>query len=110
MNLGECNGAITIENLGQQLSTSFHNLYNDGSEVVKWTAKDFAPDLIEPLLVKQNSDEWKYGATPKFTLEWCGLQLEVEKGLVVSARGERSERVLNTPFTVTAFSQPCDVD
>jgi len=107
MNLGECNGEITIENLGQQLSTSFHNLYNDGSEVVKWTEKDFAPDLIEPLLVKQNSDEWKYGATPKFEIECKTIRLVVERGAVMPTGDGAAESLAGRPFHEVAFSLLC---
>ncbi len=104
------NLGLNVEAVAAALKDRFQALYPDANGLRQLLDSDIQPGLLDPLLEKQASDDWKYGATPKFTLHSNNLQIEVAKGRVVAASGRQAERFLNTPFSVSAFSLPYDVD
>ncbi|RKX43743.1 MAG: lipoate--protein ligase [Verrucomicrobia bacterium] len=100
------NLALNMEEMSEALRDSFRFLYGDGS-LFSWTEAGLADAELLPLLEKQRSDEWKYGATPRFAVEQDGLRLEVAKGMVVSAEGVGAESLLGKPFLKAAVSMSC---
>jgi lipoate-protein ligase A len=100
---------LGVAEVSAALQDSFESLYGIGKASLL-PGSSFEKSVLDALIQKQISNDWKYGATPKFTLDWNHLHLGVEKGMVVFAKGEHSERFLNTNFADTAFSLPCDVD
>jgi len=100
---------LEVDVVSAALQDSFQFVYGDG-QIDRLLECDIEKSTLQTLIEKQESDGWKYGATPKFTIERQGHRLEVVKGVVVSAKGSQSDHFLNTPFSVTEFSQPCDVD
>ncbi|MCF7847801.1 MAG: lipoate--protein ligase family protein [Kiritimatiellales bacterium] len=107
MNLGEGCRDITIGNLAGELSAAFETIYGDGSAAERWSEKDFSSGLFGPLLEKQNSNAWKYGATPRFEVGCNTGKLVVEGGMVMTAEGGVSESVEGRPFHEVAFSLLC---
>lgn len=100
---------LEVDAVSAALQDSFQSVYGN-AQIYRLLECDIEKATLQTLIEKQESDDWKYGATPKFTIESQGHRLEVVKGVVVSAKGSRSDHFLNTPFFVTEFSQPCDVD
>lgn len=102
------NLGLNIAEVTAALKESFQSLYGDRPRQL--LESNIHPNLLEPFLAKQTTNDWKYGATPRFTLHSQNLQLEVVKGMVVGATGQMAARFLNTPFYSSAFSLACDVD
>lgn len=104
------NLGLDIAGVAAALKDRFQALYLNGNEPRHLLESALQPGLLEPLLEKQVSGDWKYGATPRFSMNAHNLHLEIVKGIVVSARGQQAERFLNTPFSISAFLLPYDVD
>jgi lipoate-protein ligase A len=100
---------LGVEEVSAALKKGFETVYGVG-EVFQLVEAAFDEALLRPLEEKQASNDWKFGATPGFSLEQGGVRLEVVKGMVTGAAGEGAGRFLDTPFSVTAFSLFCDVD
>ncbi|MEN8256204.1 MAG: lipoate--protein ligase family protein, partial [Verrucomicrobiota bacterium] len=104
---------LDVESVSTSLKEHFQAMYGTGrARMLPDCNLQPTPlePLLEPLLEKQHSDDWKYGATPRFSINACGHHLEVAKGIVVAASGRLPERFLNMPFLLSAFSLPCDID
>jgi lipoate-protein ligase A len=97
MNLG-----LGVSELSSALVYSFRSLYG-GDELVQWPETEFDESRLQPLLERQVSEDWKYGATPKFTVELPDLMLEVVNGAVVMADGLGAEWE-GKPFKDVAFA------
>ena len=104
MNLG-----LDVAPLSSALKASFHSLYGNGSPLEESDLDDF---VLQILIDRQVSSDWKYGATPKFTLEQDGLRLEIVKGQVVQAEGARAGDAIwvGEAFADLAFSLLCRID
>ncbi len=101
---------LDIKTLSAALIDGFQTLYSTGTPPQKCSDTAVQHARLEPLLAKQHSLGWIYGATPKFSLKTQALHLEVAKGIVVSAHGSLAQPLLNTAFYKSSFSLPCDVD
>ena len=91
------------------LKASFEALYGDGA-LFRFTGSDVKTALLDPLLEKQQSTGWQYGTTPKFTLEYAGVKVDVAKGLIVSAEGAGTTEWAGKPFAETAILWGYQVD
>ena len=97
MNLG-----LGVEEAIRALERSFCSLYGNG-ELNRWPEAHLDQEVIEPLFARQVSDEWRYGATPRFSVKQEGSLLQVEHGEVVRAEGN-SAMWLGKPFKDVAHS------
>ena len=104
------NLGLDLESMSNALTDRFQSLYGTGQSSEKHSDSTLKPILLEPFLEKQDSNDWKYGATPRFSINTRNLHLEITKGIVVATRGPLAERFLNTSFSDSSFSLPCDVD
>ncbi|RKX40205.1 MAG: hypothetical protein DRP64_13035 [Verrucomicrobia bacterium] len=104
MNLG-----LGVEELSSALAESFRSLYGDG-ELLEWSEAGLDEAALQPLLERQVSSDWKYGATPRFVLERSGVRLEVVKGKVVRAEGEGADDFAGISFAEVAFSLLRQID
>lgn len=57
----------------------------------RWDESEADAAILEPLMAQQRTAQWQLDATPRFTVERDGLQLEIVKGIVEQAAGPRSE-------------------
>ncbi len=80
------NLSLDVAAVSAALIRSFLGLYG-GQGVVPGAELDIDSPRLEPLLARQRSAEWIFGATPRFALEAGGLRLEVAKGVVQDAGG-----------------------
>jgi lipoate-protein ligase A len=103
MNLG-----LGVEELSLALVEGFRSLYGDG-ELYYWSEAELKEAVFRPLLDRQISSDWHYGATPRFTVEQSGLRLEVVKGVVVQAEGQYAEWQ-GKPFKDAALSLIHQID
>ena len=103
MNLG-----LGVKELSTVLLESFRSLYG-GGEPIQWSEADLDEAVLRTLIERQISSDWKYGATPKFTVEQEGLSVEVEHGVVVRVDG-RGAALQGKAFKDAAFSLVCQVD
>lgn len=101
---------LSVDELSNALKESFINLYGDSAAMVEWGVDDMDVQGLEELYVRQRSDGWKFGATPRFELESNGTRLEVSRGVVVRAEGPLYGRVEGKSFSEVAFSLFCPVD
>lgn len=93
--------------LSTGLAECFIDLYDNGA-VARWTDGDVNGEALESLRHRQASDEWRYGATPRFSIGLPDLRLEVVKGLVVQAEGDRAScGFIEKHFSDIAFSLVC---
>jgi len=85
------------------LRDRFAELYGNKNS---FQSLEIGSDMAElaSLEEKHRSGEWKYGTTPKFTVERDGMLLEVEKGIVVRGAGKGADPLLKRPFSDTLFS------
>ena len=100
----------SIDELSIALKERFQHVYRDASERVEWAGDDMEMPGLDELYAKQRSDDWKYGATPKFELDIEGSRLEVSRGVVVRAEGPLRVAVEGKSFSDVAFSLFCSVD
>jgi len=101
---------LPIDELSSALTESFRQTYRDASGADAREVDDLALQGLDELYAKQRSDEWKYGATPKFELETDGTRLEVSRGVVVRAEGPLSGDLAGAFFSEVAFPLLCPVD
>ena len=94
------NLGLDIKSVSGALKDGFRSLYGDGN-MFQWSEADLDAVLLDILLERQISNGWKYGATPRFSLEANGLRVDVAKGMVEN--GEHGGR----PFRDIAFSLFC---
>ena len=93
---------LSADRLSQALADAFRTLYGEG-EPVRRTGNDLPGAELQPLLERQRSEEWIYGATPRFSVEHRGSRLEVEHGIVTAVDGPDDGR-LGKPFYEWVFS------
>lgn len=91
---------LGVEELSTALKTSFKARYGAGDETILWQEEQLDEVALQPLLHRQVSNNWKWGATPKFSVAHQGTQFEVVKGVVVSAEGNEVERLVGQLFSV----------
>ena len=103
MNLG-----LGVEELSLALVEGFRSLYGDG-ELYYWSEAELKEAVFQPLLDRQISSDWHYGATPRFSVGQRGFQLEVVKGVVVQAEGQYAEWQ-GKPFKDAALSLIHQID
>jgi lipoate-protein ligase A len=101
---------LSIDELSSALKERFQHHYHDASVMVEWGVDDMDVQGLEELYAKQRSDDWIYGATPRFELETEGSRLEVARGVVVRAEGPLRDAVEGKSFSEIAFSLRCSVD
>lgn len=94
------NLGLGLDAVASAIKTSFESLYGDGGGSRREDSGAVAGQL-GGLEKRQRSDEWIYGATPRFSLVANGLHLEVAKGLV------QKGRFAGKPFKEVAFSLFC---
>ncbi len=97
------NLCLNVAEVSVALKKSFQFLYKDGSAAEK-APSDFDNSELKRCFKKQMADEWKYDATPRFSLDTNGLQLDVVKGRI---EGSEYDGDL---FRDVAFSLVCWVD
>ena len=91
----------------QALQEGFHSVYN-AADSRFWTDKDADPAILEQLIARQNSVDWQFGATPRFSLQRAGGQLEVVRDVVVAADGiAGAQDLVSKRFSEIAFSWVC---
>ncbi|MBN2684109.1 MAG: lipoate--protein ligase family protein [Pontiellaceae bacterium] len=73
------------------LEEAFCAEYGGDSSPMLWNDADVEAAALEPLLRRQKSAEWIYGATPRFVLEQPNFQMEVQKGVITGATGESAD-------------------
>lgn len=103
------NLGLDVEELSSALGESFRLLYGDGGLSGRSEA-DLDEAVLQSLLERQVSSDWKYGTTPGFLLERNGVRLEVAKGRVVRAEGEGTDDFAGVPFAEVAFSLLRQID
>jgi lipoate-protein ligase A len=96
------NLGLGVEKLAPALADAFRALYGEG-EPVRRSGNDLPGAELQPLLERQRSEEWKYGATPRFAVEYQGSRLEVERGIITAVDGPDEGR-LGKPFNELVFS------
>lgn len=94
---------LDVAELSEALKNSFQSWYGSGQETAGYQ-HETDESVLELLVEQQASDAWKYGATPRFSLELDGSQIEVVKGVVVSSLKK------GKPFKEIVFSLSCWVD
>lgn len=100
------NLGLGMGEVAEALKSSFRSLYG-GDACFQWTESDLEEEALKPLVVHQISDEWTYGATPRFTLEHAGATVEVAKGVVVNVEGKAVGDLAGAFFKDAAFSLVC---
>jgi len=97
---------LEVQEVSEALKGSFQSMYGNG-RLASWPETGLDDAELLPLMEKQRSADWKYGATPRFVVEQKGLRLEVVKGAVVHAEDPDAESRIGQPFFETAFSLFC---
>ena len=97
MNLG-----LGVAEVSAVLRESFQSQYGGGN-VTRWSEDGFDEDRLGPLTGKQSCNSWKYGATPRFSIEKNGMQLEVVKGEIIQAEGMDADLLLGRSFYEIVF-------
>ncbi len=97
---------LEVSAVAAALQESFRSLYA-GDVVGLWSEDDLDEAVLEPLIGRQLSDEWKYGATPRFSLEQKGSSVEVVRGFVTAAEGEDCAGWVGKAFGDLAISLVC---
>lgn len=80
------NLSLDVAAVSDALIRSFLGLYG-GQGVAHGSVLDIDSARLDPLLTRQRSAEWIFGAAPRFSLEVGGVPLEVAKGVVQEASG-----------------------
>jgi hypothetical protein len=65
---------------------------------------------FEELYARQKSEDWIYGATPRFELKIGDSRLEILRGVVVRAEGPQCGLVEGKPFSEVGLRLLCPVD
>jgi lipoate-protein ligase A len=101
VNLQLGKGAVT-EALKKAFTVSY------GGEPVAWYDSALDSTGLEPLIARQRSLDWQFGATPRFTVQWSGGRLEVVKDVIVDASGfDDASGLVQKRFSEVAFSWVC---
>ena len=103
------NLGLDAAEVAAELRSRFAALYGDGRPIRSqedWPGEAELAAFVE----KHRSNDWRYGATPRFCVEHNGLRLEVEKGRVVRSSGEGGEAFEGKMFSETVFSLTYGVD
>lgn len=103
MNLG-----LDVDTLSLALAERFRSGYG-GTDPLRWTDSDLDEGMLEPQMIRQRSDDWKYGACPRFVVDLPESTLEIEHGIVVQVKGQNSGWK-GKPFAEVAYSIACEVD
>jgi lipoate-protein ligase A len=93
---------LTVEAVSATLVQTFQPLYTR-DRLVFWTESDLDQDALQVLEQKHRSAAWQFGATPRFTINWEGQQIEVEKGRVKTMKSEKSNIREGQPFNELVF-------
>ncbi len=101
---------LPFEELSSAIKESFLHVYRDASSMVEWGFEDMDVQVLEDLCARQRSEEWIYGATPRFELETRGTRLEITRGIVIRAEGPLHGAVEGKSFSDVAFSLLCPID
>ena len=101
---------LSIHDLSNALKESFQHVYRDASAMVERGIDDMDVQDLDGLYARQRSDEWIYGATPRFELDAGGTRLEVSRGVVVRAEGPLRGAIEGKSFSDVALSLLCPVD
>jgi lipoate-protein ligase A len=94
---------LAVDEISKVLQQSFQELYSETS-LIRWSELDLDREKLKLLEEKQGSDEWRFGATPRFSVMWDGLQIEVEKGVVKNVEGEGTSIKVGQAFSKFIFS------
>ncbi len=97
------NLGLDVTEVSAALRSSFSSCYGDGRKF-QWLEADLDGATLIPLEEKHRSNRWKYGATPKFSVEQGGLRLEIERGKIVRSVGSDADAWLGMSFSEAAFS------
>jgi lipoate-protein ligase A len=93
---------LTVEDVSTRLLHSFEHFYEQ-DRLVHWTEMDLDQAALSVLEEKHRSFAWQFGATPRFTINWEGQQIEVEKGRVKTMKSEESDIREGQPFDELVF-------
>ncbi len=95
------------EGLASALRESFVAHYS-GGDVTHWGEADLEMASLDVLINRQHSREWKFDATPRFTLDIGDSYFEVVKDVVIDVKGEPlvCDRIAKH-FSEIAFSLLC---
>ena len=96
------NLGVDMEKIQQALMTSFEKKYSDGA-ALKLQTDSVLGSEIGKYEKKQHSEMWRFGATPAFSIRFKGMYLEIQKGVVVRAEGEKVSHCVNKPFWKCLF-------
>lgn len=89
------------------LKESFRFCYG-GEEIIYQSESNLDKEVLSGLESRKRTDEWLFGITPRFKVLVNGGELEVVKGVVVTADGDGVQRYLKKPFRDVAFSAFAD--
>jgi len=88
MNLNQVMPDLTIRELSAALVRTFEEIY-DGNELVEyWNDRDVPEEEVFPIIETLSSNDWKFGRTPKFSVELDGQTLQVEKRRIINIEGK----------------------
>ena len=97
------NLGLDVDSVATELCNRFILLYGDGQSFDSLEMGSNVAEIVA-LEEKHCSNEWKYGASPRFIVNGNGMRLEVEKGIIVKGEGEGVGVLLERPFWDTLFS------
>ncbi len=103
MNLGIGKGELV-----EALQKSFLSHYAGDGDEAYWIESNLEQDLLDTLMARQHSDDWVFGATPRFTLEVAGMHFEIVKDVVVEVSGHtQASAWVDKRFSEIAISLLC---
>lgn len=91
---------ISKTELVAAIKACFQSEYS-GGEVCHYRENDLDSERLDAIKLRQVSNDWKFGATPRFVVEQSGKRLEIVKGVVQT--GEYKGK----PFRDLVFSLFC---
>ncbi|MDF7809358.1 lipoate--protein ligase family protein [Pontiellaceae bacterium B12219] len=84
--------------LSDALKERFLAEYSDGSPV-RWAENNLDESVLQSLYLRQNSDDWRFGGTPRFSVKAGDERLEISKGIIEN--GEfKGRRFKNIAFSL----------
>jgi lipoate-protein ligase A len=86
--------------LSNALKERFLVEYQDGNPVL-WSEENMDESVLQRLHIRQISDDWKFGGTPRFSLKAGAERVEISKGIVENGQFKGQE------FKNIAFSLFC---
>lgn len=91
---------LEVDVVASALRESFLSHYHGGG-FLEWSGDQLEDAVLLPMVERQMSDEWQYGATPRFSLTVDGRKIDIIKGIAAdSGSGEKI-------FKEMAFSLFC---